>query len=80
MEFLDSIRRAERATLADDSDQQCDGIRNADGSAGSIRVTFTDGTVFTFENVPTGAAIKCNIKKLWATGTTVTNVDKLFYR
>jgi hypothetical protein len=80
MEFLDSIRRAVRVTPADDSDQTYDGIRNADGSAGDIRITFTDDTVFTFANVPSGKEIKCNVKKIWATGTTVTNVDGLFYR
>jgi len=44
------------------------------GTGGAIKVTTLKGTEITFGNVPDGYELKCEVKKVFSTGTTATNL------
>lgn len=48
------------------------------GTAGNIRVTTSGNDIITFPNVPAGTFFPVNVIKLWATGTTASNVNGLW--
>lgn len=45
-----------------------------DGTAGAVKVTFVDDTVFTFNNLVVGMIYPFRVKRIWSTGTAATNV------
>ena len=44
------------------------------GVGGDVRVTTTGGNDVTFTAVPGGSLLPVSVKRVWATGTTATNV------
>jgi hypothetical protein len=48
------------------------------GGAGNIKVTTAQGTDVTFTAVPTGTVLPVQVLRVWSTGTTATNMVRVF--
>ena len=48
------------------------------GGAGNVKVDMADGSTVTFEAVPVGTFMPIQVRKVYATGTTATNIHALF--
>lgn len=48
------------------------------GTGGNLRVTMLGGQDITFRNLPSGAFLPIQVKKVWATGTTATDLLSLY--
>jgi hypothetical protein len=45
-----------------------------DGAAGSVKVGFADGSAYTFASLQVGLPYPMKVRRVWATGTTATNI------
>jgi hypothetical protein len=63
-------------TLGDDSTQN--GVSLFVGGAGNVRVTMLGGQIVTYNNVSAGSFMPIQVIKVWATGTTATNILELY--
>lgn len=48
------------------------------GGAGNIKVTMASGSVVTINGLVTGVEYNWSVKRIWATGTTATNIVALY--
>lgn len=48
------------------------------GTSGNVKVTTPQGSEATFVNVASGTVIPVQVLKVWATGTTATNLVRIF--
>lgn len=51
------------------------------GTGGTMRVTFArqaDGEFINFANLPAGAVLEIQVKRIWATGTGATGINALY--
>ncbi len=48
------------------------------GTTGAVRVTTAQGTTVTFLGVPAGFVIPVQVRRVWSTGTTATNLIRIF--
>jgi len=48
------------------------------GTTGAVKVTTAQGTEVTFLGVPPGAVIPVQVRRVWTTGTTATNLVRVF--
>lgn len=48
------------------------------GGAGNLKVTTVEGDAVTFSSVPAGTIIPLQVKLVWSTGTTATNIVRMF--
>jgi hypothetical protein len=48
------------------------------GNGGNVRVTMLGGQTVTFANIQSGTFMPIQVVKVWATGTTATNIVELF--
>lgn len=48
------------------------------GTSGNVKVTTAQGTAVTFSNVPAGVVIPVQVIRVWTTGTTATNMIRIF--
>lgn len=49
------------------------------GGAGDVHVTMHSGAEVTFAAVPAGTLLRIAAKRVWATGTTATNIVALYW-
>lgn len=74
-------------TTPDSVAQQCIAITPADsdlaggavralyvGGSGNVKITDPQGNAVTFANVPAGVVLPVMAKRIWATGTTASNI------
>lgn len=48
------------------------------GTTGNVRVNTAQGDTVTFTGVPAGAVIPVQVTRVWATGTTATNMVRIY--
>ena len=48
------------------------------GTTGAVKVTTAQGTDVTFLGVPPGSVIPVQVRRVWSTGTTATNLVRVF--
>lgn len=48
------------------------------GTGGNVKVTTAQGSDVTFANVPSGSVIPVQVLRVWATGTTASNLVRVF--
>jgi hypothetical protein len=48
------------------------------GTTGAVKVTTAQGTDVTFLGVPAGFVIPVQVRRVWSTGTTATNLIRIF--
>lgn len=48
------------------------------GTTGAVKVTTAQGTDVTFLGVPAGAVLPVQVRRVWSTGTTATNLLGIF--
>ena len=48
------------------------------GSTGAVKVTTAQGTDVTFTGVPPGFVIPGQVRRVWSTGTTASNIVRIF--
>lgn len=48
------------------------------GTTGAVKVTTAQGTDVTFLGVPAGFVIPVQVRRVWSTGTTATNIVRIF--
>ena len=48
------------------------------GSAGAVKVTTAQGSTVTFSGLAAGQTIPVRVRRVWATGTTATNLLAIF--
>lgn len=48
------------------------------GGDGNVRVTTAQGTDITFSGMFAGGVVPVRVKRVWATGTTATNILRVF--
>lgn len=48
------------------------------GTTGAVKVTTAQGTDVTFTGVPAGFVIPVQVRRVWSTGTTATNIVRIF--
>lgn len=48
------------------------------GGAGNLKVTMEDGSTPTFTGVVAGSVLRLKVVRVWATGTTATNILGLY--
>ena len=48
------------------------------GTTGAVKVTTAQGTDVTFLGVPAGFVIPVQVRRVWNTGTTATNLIRIF--
>ena len=49
------------------------------GGAGDVHVTLQGGSDVTFKSVPGGTLLRVAARRVWATGTTATNIVALYW-
>ena len=65
-----------------DSDDLPGGLAKAGlyiGGAGNVRVTMASGADVTFSGVPAGTVLRVAVRRVWATGTTATDIVALYW-
>ena len=62
--------------VLDDSTQN--GVSLYVGGTGNLRVTMLGGQIVTFSNISGGSFLPIQVVKVWATGTTATNILELY--
>ena len=48
------------------------------GTTGAVKVTTAPGTDVTFTGVPPGFVIPVQVRRVWSTGTTASNIVRIF--
>lgn len=48
------------------------------GTGGNVKVTTPQGDTATFANVPSGAVIPVQVLQVWSTGTTASNLVRIY--
>lgn len=48
------------------------------GTTGAVKVTTAQGTDVTFTGIPAGFVIPVQVRRVWSTGTTATNLVRIF--
>lgn len=48
------------------------------GATGNVKVNTAQGDTVTFSNVPSGGVIPVQVTRVWATGTTATNMVRIY--
>lgn len=48
------------------------------GATGNVKVNTAQGDTVTFSNVPSGGIIPVQVTRVWATGTTATNMVRIY--
>lgn len=48
------------------------------GTTGAVKVTTAQGTDVTFVGVPPGFVIPVQVRRVWSTGTTASNIIRIF--
>ena len=48
------------------------------GTAGNVKVTTSQGTDVVFTSVPGGTVLPVQVLRVWATGTSATNIVRIF--
>jgi len=86
-QYLDQALNAQAVTPSDTTDLSLSG-GNFDntasgalpfiGTAGNIKVTMLGGQTVTFLNIPDGTFMPIQVVRIWATGTTATNILAVF--
>lgn len=73
----DSIQDAQAVTLSDTATIAV--TRSVwVGSTGNLKVTMVSGNTATFDAVPNGTWLPIQIKQVWSTGTSASNVVALY--
>ena len=66
---------AQDVTLSDNDPNNFRFLRVGTGGGGTLKVTTVAGTDKTFNNVQDGEYIWVSVRKVWSTGTSVSNID-----
>lgn len=86
-QYLDQALNAQSVTPNDTTDLSLSGGDFSNtasgalpyvGTAGNIKVTMIGGQTVTFVNIPDGTFMPIQVTRIWATGTTATNILALF--
>lgn len=76
---LDSPGSGGAAVTPDDANDLTKAGRAIDiGTGGTIKVTTIDGSVLTFKNRASGSTLRMRVARVWATGTTATDLTVIW--
>jgi hypothetical protein len=73
---LSTVRAVTPSDTEDLPDGVCAGLDI--GGGGDVKVTFQNGDVYTFVARPSGSFIPAAIARVWATGTSATNIGAAY--
>lgn len=69
--------RAVAVTTSDDTDLDDNAVSLWIGGAGNVKVTTVEDDTVTFNGCTAGSVLPVQVKRVWATGTTATNIVAL---